>query len=120
MKEIGKYRLYQVGLSKNILMAKAAKIASRFFIFGRMLPLLLVFFSSFAPAHAAGTISLTPNSNGGGNLPSGYDRINFTLPDGDWVKDIVLPTQPTSNAMVNIVREALIYLVTDPDMAVMR
>ncbi|MBU2713194.1 zinc-dependent metalloprotease family protein [Zooshikella harenae] len=50
----------------------------------------------------ASEISLTPNSNGGGALPSGYDKITFTLGDGNWTKNITLPAIPTNGSMVII------------------
>lgn len=44
----------------------------------------------------------TPNQLGSGNLPSGYDEVVFTLSDGNWTKNIVLPTQPTDKSKVVI------------------
>ncbi|MDE1463979.1 zinc-dependent metalloprotease family protein [Spartinivicinus poritis] len=50
----------------------------------------------------ANEVSLTPNSNGGGVLPSGYDKITFKLYDGNWTKNITLPTTPANGSQVAI------------------
>jgi hypothetical protein len=54
----------------------------------------------------AQTRSITPNSIGGGNLPNGFTRIIFTLADGNWVRDITLPTAPANNTQVDIISNA--------------
>lgn len=48
----------------------------------------------------------TPNQLGGGVLPSGYDEIVFELSDGNWVKDIILPENPTDRSIVTIYSSA--------------
>jgi len=48
----------------------------------------------------AAEIQLTPNTNAGGRLPSGYTRLTFTLSDGNWAPSIVLPSTPTDGAQV--------------------
>jgi len=53
----------------------------------------------FGTAQAA-EIQLTPNTNGGGRLPSGYTQITFTLSDGNWAPSLVLPSTPTDGARV--------------------
>jgi hypothetical protein len=66
----------------------------------------VVFFFSFS-IHAQNDLFLSPNSNTqNGSLPSGYDRITFTLSDGNWTSDIRLPTDPVDNAQVNIISYA--------------
>ncbi|WP_163832129.1 zinc-dependent metalloprotease family protein [Spartinivicinus ruber] len=50
----------------------------------------------------ANEVSLTPNSNGGGVLPSGYDKITFKLYDGNWTKNITLPMTPANGSQVAI------------------
>jgi hypothetical protein len=50
----------------------------------------------------AGEVQLTPNSNGGGQLPSGYDKVVFTMADGNWTPAITLPASPTNGAQVQI------------------
>ena len=51
---------------------------------------------------SASDIELTPNSNNGGQLPSGYNKITFKISDGNWVSNIVLPQNPTNNSQVVI------------------
>ncbi|RBQ33689.1 M12 family metallo-peptidase [Rahnella variigena] len=48
------------------------------------------------------TLITTPNQLGSGNLPSGYDEVVFTLSDGNWTKNILLPTQPSDKSKVVI------------------
>lgn len=50
----------------------------------------------------SGKLVTTPNELGGGNLPSGYDEIVFTLANGNWTKAITLPLNPTDNNRVLI------------------
>jgi Metallo-peptidase family M12B Reprolysin-like len=50
----------------------------------------------------ASEVQLTPNSNGGGQLPSGYDKVVFTLANGNWTPAITLPASPTNGAQVQI------------------
>lgn len=57
--------------------------------------------------HAQNDISLSPNSNAQkGSLPSGYDKITFTLSNGNWTPDIQLPTDPVDKAQVSIISYA--------------
>ncbi|HWO25588.1 MAG TPA: zinc-dependent metalloprotease family protein [Kofleriaceae bacterium] len=69
-------------------------------LFGTVLGALLCF-GHFGVAHA-GEVQLTPNSNGGGQLPSGYDKVVFTLADGNWTPVITLPASPANGAQVQI------------------
>ncbi len=50
----------------------------------------------------------TPNQLGSGNLPSGYDEVAFTLSNGDWTENIVLPMQPKDKSKV-MIRSSAIY-----------
>lgn len=50
----------------------------------------------------------TPNQLGSGNLPSGYDEIVFSLSDGNWTKNIILPTQPKNKSKV-VIRSSASY-----------
>jgi metalloprotease StcE-like protein len=56
----------------------------------------------FCGTAQAAEITLTPNSNGGGRLPSGYDKITFSMADGNWTNTIVLPSTPANGAQVLI------------------
>lgn len=57
----------------------------------------------FSLVASANQISLTPNSNGqSGVLPDGYDIIDFSLSDGDWVPTAVLPVHPRDGAQVSL------------------
>lgn len=53
-------------------------------------------------------LNTTPNKLGSGNLPSGYDEIVFTLSDGNWTKNIVLPTEPKNKSKV-VIRSSASY-----------
>ncbi len=48
------------------------------------------------------SVTLTPNSNGGGQMPSGFNEITFNTSDGDWIYDITLPENPTDGARVTM------------------
>lgn len=48
------------------------------------------------------SINLTPNSNGGGQLPSGRGDITFSTGDGNWVNEIILPLEPLDGSRVTI------------------
>ncbi|MDR0181694.1 M12 family metallo-peptidase [Lysobacter arvi] len=50
-------------------------------------------------AHAQDA-SLTPNQIGGGALPNGYDRIAFTLYDGNYAPTVFLPSNPRDRSVV--------------------
>lgn len=52
-------------------------------------------------AHAA-NINLTPISNQGGQLPSGYEVVSFVTYDGNWISDISLPQKPRNGDRVQI------------------
>ncbi|WP_413501982.1 M12 family metallo-peptidase [Serratia proteamaculans] len=52
------------------------------------------------------TLSTSPNQLGSGNLPSGYDEINFRMENGNWTKDLKLPLEPTDKNTVNIISSA--------------
>ncbi|CAI2049461.1 M12 family metallo-peptidase [Serratia quinivorans] len=52
------------------------------------------------------TLSTSPNQLGSGNLPSGYDEINFRMENGNWTKEIKLPLEPTDKNKVNIISNA--------------
>ncbi|CQD37913.1 hypothetical protein [Yersinia mollaretii] len=47
-------------------------------------------------------LSTTPNQLGSGVLPSDYDEIVFELSEANWVKDIILPDQPSDRCIVTI------------------
>ncbi|MDA5537039.1 hypothetical protein HB976_18400 [Yersinia mollaretii] len=47
-------------------------------------------------------LSTTPNQLGSGVLPSHYDEIVFELSEANWVKDIILPDQPSDKCIVTI------------------
>jgi hypothetical protein len=65
-------------------------------------------------AHAqAADIELTPLSNKGGQLPSGYDLVAFTTTDGNWTPDILLPVNPVNGQRVRIVANATYSSVID-------
>ncbi|PHM49516.1 hypothetical protein [Xenorhabdus miraniensis] len=51
-------------------------------------------------------LKTSPNQLGGGQLPSGYDIITFTMHDGDWVKSIKLPAIAKDDAFVIINSDA--------------
>lgn len=52
---------------------------------------------------AAGTLSLTPASNHqSGQLPSGFASLSFLVRNGDWLKDLSLPTRPGDGQVVEI------------------
>ncbi len=53
----------------------------------------------FGTAQAA-EIQLSPSTNGGGRLPSGFTKITFTMGDGNWAPSIVLPSTPADGAQV--------------------
>lgn len=61
-------------------------------------------------------ITLSPNSLGGGNLPSGYGTVTFNMGDGDWIDRIKLPEHPTNNSKVSITSTATYgsYVVATP------
>jgi hypothetical protein len=52
------------------------------------------------------TLSTSPNQLGSGNLPSGYDEINFRMENGNWTKEIKMPLEPTDKNKVNIISNA--------------
>ena len=56
-------------------------------------------------AHAKNA-NLTPNDIGGGALPNGYDRITFTLYDGNFASTVFLPSNPGDKAVVTLRTQA--------------
>lgn len=72
-----------------------------------LLSLALALSGALALPSFAQTVALTPNSNGGsGTLPNGFDQINFSMRDGDWVHTLILPSAPRDGARVNITTQA--------------
>ena len=61
-------------------------------------------------------ITLSPNSLGGGDLPSGYDTVTFNMGDGYWIDRITLPKHPINNSKVNITSQATYasYVIATP------
>lgn len=56
---------------------------------------------------AYATTILTPNQNNqNGQIPSGYNDLVFKLSDGNWTKNLFLPTQPEHNQIVTIESDA--------------
>lgn len=59
-------------------------------------------------------LSTTPNQLGSGVLPSHYDEIVFELSEANWVKDIILPDQPSDKCIVTIysaeAKDSVLYL----------
>ncbi|WP_145560527.1 hypothetical protein [Yersinia mollaretii] len=51
-------------------------------------------------------LSTTPNQLGSGKLPSCYGEIIFELSEANWVKDIILPEQPSDRCIVTIYSSA--------------
>jgi hypothetical protein len=69
--------------------------------------MLFILLAMFLPMKSYAQVrSLTPNSLGGGGLPNGYNRIVFTLANGNWVRNITLPPAPANNAQVDIISNA--------------
>ncbi|MFC7398161.1 zinc-dependent metalloprotease family protein [Chelatococcus sp. GCM10030263] len=55
---------------------------------------------------ASAVTSLTPNDIDGGQLPSGYRSITFTLSNGNWRKYLTLPKNPNDGDQVTIASSA--------------
>ncbi|HVK50473.1 MAG TPA: hypothetical protein VM469_01885 [Pseudoxanthomonas sp.] len=53
-------------------------------------------------AHAAEIAVSAASNKGSGQLPSGYELVNFQTYDGNWTPDVYLPTQPRQGDRVVI------------------
>ncbi|BAV96281.1 conserved hypothetical protein [Lysobacter enzymogenes] len=72
-----------------------------------LLSLVLALSGALSLPSFAQTVALTPNSNGGsGTLPNGFDQIDFSMRDHDWVRTVILPSAPRNGARVNITTRA--------------
>ncbi len=56
-----------------------------------------------AAVSSAYAIDLTPNSNGGsGNIPAGYNVVNFKTYNGNWAATLTLPATGNQGDVINI------------------
>ncbi|MBM7093048.1 hypothetical protein JTP67_32000, partial [Streptomyces sp. S12] len=77
------------------------------FAMKHLLSLVLALSGALSLPSFAQTVALTPNSNGGsGTLPNGFDQIDFSMRDHDWVRTVILPSAPRNGARVNITTRA--------------
>lgn len=60
--------------------------------------------SAVSPLAATTTdeVALTPKNVEGGQIPSGYSRVVFTLSNGNWNETFTLPIEPTDGSVVEV------------------